>query len=283
MALSFFNKRGQDREMTFIDHLEELRWHIVRSLLAMIIAAIVIFINIDWIYDYIITGPLQSDFISYTALCRFSHWAKIGEALCLPPAKVELQAITFGAQFMSSISIAFIGGFILAFPYIFFEFWKFIKPALTPKELKTTRGSIFWVSFFFFTGAAFGYFLIAPFTFSFLANYQLGKTGILVTKPTLDDYIENLMNLTLGAAIAFQMPIVAYVLTRIGIVTPAFLKAYRKYSYVAILVIAAIITPSQDWMSQAIVFLPLALLYELGIIVSKRALKQMEKRDKEWA
>ena len=269
--------------MTFIDHLEELRWHIVRSLLAMIIAAIVIFINIDWIYDYIITGPLQSDFISYTALCRFSHWAKIGEALCLPPAKVELQAITFGAQFMSSISIAFIGGFILAFPYIFFEFWKFIKPALTPKELKTTRGSIFWVSFFFFTGAAFGYFLIAPFTFSFLANYQLGKTGILVTKPTLDDYIENLMNLTLGAAIAFQMPIVAYVLTRIGIVTPAFLKAYRKYSYVAILVIAAIITPSQDWMSQAIVFLPLALLYELGIIVSKRALKQMEKRDKEWA
>lgn len=269
--------------MTFIDHLEELRWHIVRSLLSVIVAAILIFLYIDWIYDNIITGPLQPDFISYTALCRFSHWARMGESLCLPPATVELQAITFGAQFMSSISIAFIGGFIVAFPYIFWEFWKFIRPALTPNELKSTRGAIGWVSFFFFAGAAFGYFLIAPFTFSFLANYQLGKSGILVTKPTLDDYIENLMNITLGAAIAFQMPVVAYVLTRIGIITPQFLKSYRKYSYVAILVIAAIITPSQDWMSQAIVFVPLALLYELSITISKRVTKQIEKRDKEWA
>lgn len=283
MALSFFNKRGQDREMTFIDHLEELRWHIVRSLLALIVAAVVIFLYIDWIYDNIITGPLQPDFVSYTSLCKFSHWARLGDSLCLPPAKVELQAITFGAQFMSSISIAFIGGFILSFPYIFWEFWKFVKPALTPKELKSTRGAIAWVSFFFFTGAAFGYFLIAPFTFSFLANYQLGDSGILVTKPTLDDYIENLMNITLGAAIAFQMPVVAYVLTRIGLVTPSFLKTYRKYAYVAILVIAAIITPSQDWMSQAIVFLPLALLYELSIRISSRVYKQLEKRDKEWS
>lgn len=283
MALSFFEKRGQDKEMTFIDHLEELRWHILRSLLAILGAAILIFVYIDWIYDHVITGPLQKDFVSYVALCRFSHWVGIGDSLCLPPAKVELQAITFGAQFMSSISIAFMGGFIVAFPYVFWEFWKFVKPALTPKELKSTRGAIFFVSFFFFTGAAFGYFLLAPFTFSFLANFQLGKSGILVTKPTLTDYIENLVNLTLGAAISFQLPVVAYVLTRIGIITPSFLKTYRKYAYVAILVVAAIITPSPDWMSQLIVCVPLVLLYELSITISKRVMKQIEKRDKEWS
>jgi len=282
MALSFLNRRGQDKEMTFIDHLEELRWHILRSLIAILAAAILIFVYIDWIYDNIITGPLQPDFVSYIGLCRFSHWAGLGDSLCLPPAKVELQAITFGAQFMSSISIAFMGGFIVAFPYIFWEFWKFIKPALTSKEAKSTSGAIFWVSFFFFTGAAFGYFLLAPFTFSFLANYQLGKSGILITKPTLTDYIENLVNLTLGAAISFQLPVVAYVLTRIGIVTPTFLKTYRKYAYVAILVVAAIITPSPDWMSQMIVCVPLVLLYELSIIISKRVKKQMDLRDKEW-
>ena len=282
MAISFFNKRGQEREMTFVDHLEELRWHIVRSLIAVIITAILIFIYIDWIYDNVITGPLQPDFVSYRALCQFSHWVGIGDSLCLPPAKVDLQVITFGAQFMSSITIAFMGGIIVAFPYIFWEFWRFIRPALTQKELRSTRGAIFYVSFFFFTGGAFGYFLLAPFTFSFLANYQLGKSGILVTKPTLNDYIENLTNITLGAALAFQLPVVAYVLTRIGIITPKFLRTYRKYAYVAILVIAAIITPSPDWMSQMIVCVPLVLLYEFSIGISKRVLKQLEKKEKEF-
>ena len=125
--------------------------------------------------------------------------------------------------------------------------------------------------------------MLAPFTFSFLANFQLGKTGILVTKPTLTDYIENLVNLTLGAAISFQLPVVAYVLTRIGLITPAFLKTYRKYAYVAILVVAAIITPSPDWMSQMIVCVPLAFLYELSIIISKRVKKEMDRRDREWS
>ena len=282
MALSFFKKRADQREMTFVDHLEELRWHIMRSLLAVVIGAITIFVFIDWIYDHVITGPLQHNFISYVVLCKFSHWIGAGDALCLPPAKVELQAITFGAQFMSSLTIAFIGGIIAAFPYIFWEFWRFVKPALSDKEIRTTRGAIFFVSFFFFTGAAFGYFLLAPFTFSFLANYQLGQSGVLVTKPTLTDYIDNLVNITLGAAIAFQLPVVAYVLTRIGIITPAFLRTYRKYAYVAILVIAAIITPSPDWMSQLIVCVPLVILYEFSIGISKRVIRQQEKKDKEF-
>jgi len=278
MALSFLNKRAQNEEMSFIDHLEELRWHIVRSLLAIIIASIAIFIKMDWFFDTIILGPIRKDFVSYTKLCDFSHWVGIGDSLCMPAVNVPLQATTFGSQFISSITIAFIGGFILAFPYIFWEVWKFIKPALTPKELRNTRGSILFVSFFFFTGAAFGYFLLAPFTFSFLGNYHLGTTTILETRPMLSDYIDNLIDITIGSALSFQLPVVAFVMTKIGLITPSFLKTYRKYAFVVILVVAAVITPSPDWMSQLIVCIPLILLYELSIVISKRVYVAQEKR-----
>jgi len=200
----------------------------------------------------------------------------------MPTVNLKLQANTFGTQFMTSISIAFVGGFIAAFPYVFWELWKFIKPALTKKELMSSRGAIFWVSFFFFVGAAFGYYLLAPFTYSFLANFQLGNTGIMQTIPTLADYIENLIDIIIGSALAFQLPIISYVLTRIGLITPAFLQTYRKYAFVAILVIAAIITPSPDWMSQLIVSTPLVLLYELSIIISKRVYRDLEKKWEEW-
>ncbi|WP_350340054.1 twin-arginine translocase subunit TatC [Paraflavitalea speifideaquila] len=152
-----FNKRKADNpEMTFIDHLEELRWHIMRSVLAILIGAIVVFIYIDWIFDTIIAGPLQANFYTYSALCKFSQWVGAGDSLCLPPPKVaELQTTTFGASFMSSITIAFVGGFIFAFPYIFWEFWRFVKPALSPKELKSTRGR----SFLFPSSFSWGYVL----------------------------------------------------------------------------------------------------------------------------
>jgi sec-independent protein translocase protein TatC len=284
MALSFLKKRAaDDTEMTFVDHLEALRWHIMRSLLAIIAAAIVMFVYIDWIFDNVITAPLQADFATYIYLCKFSEWIGAGQTLCLPPpANVEMQTTTFGSQFMSSITIAIAGGFIVAFPYIFWELWKFIKPALTPKELKSTRGAIFWVSLFFFLGVAFGYYLLAPFTFSFLLNYTLGTKHLLVARPTLADYMENLVDIIIGSAIAFQLPIVSYVLTRIGLVTPRFLRTYRKYAYVAILVIAAIITPSPDWMSQMIVFLPLCALYEFSVLISARVFKRQQEKDQNW-
>jgi sec-independent protein translocase protein TatC len=282
MALSFLKKRSAKEEMTFIDHLEELRWHIVRSLIAVIIVAILIFINMDWFFDTIILGPIRPDFISYTKFCEFSHWAGMGDSLCMPPVQSKLQATTFGSQFISSITIAFFGGFICAFPYIFWEVWKFIRPALTDKELRSTRGAIIFVSFFFFLGAAFGYFLLAPFTFSFLSNYNLGTSGILETRPMLSDYIENLTNITMGAALSFQLPVVSFVLTKIGLITPGFLRTYRKYAFVAILVVAAIITPSPDWMSQMLVCIPLILLYELSIVISARVAANDEKKMREW-
>lgn len=283
MALSFLNKRsGEKAEMSFIDHLEELRWHLMRMVIAVLTMAMLIFAFQDEVFDKVILGPLSKDFISYIALCNFSHWIGMGDSICMPPPNVNLQATAFGTQFISSISIAFIGGFIAAFPYLFWEVWRFIKPALSDKEKKSARGAIFWVSLFFFSGAAFGYFILAPFTFSFLSNFTLGTQHIIKTIPTLDDYIDNLTNVTLGAGLAFQLPVVSFVLSKIGIITPKFLRTYRKFAIVAILVVAAIITPSPDWMSQMIVFLPLFLLYELGILISARVYKQKLKEEKEW-
>lgn len=279
-------KKGKidESEMTFIDHLEELRSHIIRSILAILILAVVIFIYRDWFFDKVITGPINPDFISYKALCNFSHWLGIGDALCMPPVEVQMQTTTFGGQFISSITIAFVGGFLIAFPYIFWEFWRFIKPALQEKEVKNTRFAIFWVSFFFFLGAAFGYFLLGPFTFNFLAGFQLGTEHLLVTRPTLTDYIDNLVNLILGCGIAFELPVLTYVLTRIGIITPNFLKKTRKYAIVIILVAAAIITPSPDWMSQMLVFIPLLLLYEISIVIATKVYKEEKKKElEEWS
>ncbi|TDH20891.1 twin-arginine translocase subunit TatC [Segetibacter sp. 3557_3] len=287
MAIRIINRlkpqEGQE-EMTFVDHLEALRWHIVRSLLAIIIIGIVIFINIDWVFDRVIAGPLQNDFISYRAMCSFSHLIHLGDALCMPPINIKMQTTTFSSQFMSSITIAFMGGFIAAFPYIFWELWSFIKPALTPKEVKHASGSIFWVSLFFFTGAAFGYFLLGPFTFNFLANYTIGTTQLLEAKPTLTDYLDNLLDIILGCGIAFELPVLAYVLTKIGLITPEILRSSRKYAVVVILVISAVITPSPDWTSQMLVFVPLFLLYQLSIVISKRAYKEEQKREaEEWS
>jgi sec-independent protein translocase protein TatC len=286
MAVSFIKRRNKEEraEMTFIDHLEELRWHIVRSLIAVLVIAVAIFLNIQWVFDKIIAGPIRPDFVSYKALCDLSHWLHVGNALCMNPVKVEMQNTTFGGQFFSSFTIAFIGGLIAAFPYIFWEFWRFIRPALRPGELKHTRFAIFWVSFFFFLGAAFGYFILGPFTFNFLASFEISASNMVKTRPTISDYIDNLTNLILGCGIAFEMPVLAFVLTKAGIVTPSFLRASRKYAIVVILIAAAIITPSPDWISQLIVFLPLMLLYELGVIVSARVYKQEQKKElEEWS
>lgn len=283
MATSIFNRGGnpETAEMSFIDHLEALRWHIIRSVLAILVLGTVIFIYRNWVFDYIILGPINPDFVSYSALCKFSHFIHAGDALCLKSFHVDMQTTTYAGQFLSSITIAITGGLLAAFPYIFWEFWLFVKPALKPKELKNTRFIIFWVSFFFFLGAAFGYFILGPFTFNFLGTFTLGTKGMLVTRPTLSDYLENLTNIILGCGIAFELPVLASVLTRIGLITPNFLRRSRRYAIVIILIIAAFITPSPDWISQTIVFIPLMSLYELSIFVSKKAYKALEDYDKQ--
>lgn len=282
MAL-FSKKNAEKKEMTFIDHLDALRSHLVRSVLAILILAITFFIYRDWIFDNIITGPLNHDFISYKIFCKLSHLFHLGDALCMQPVEVKMQSNTFGGQLFSAITMCFVGGIILAFPYLFWEIWKFVKPALKEKEIKGTRFVVFWVSFFFLLGSLFGFMILGPFTFNFLAGFQLGTNHLIDTRPTLSDYFDNLISLTVGCGLAFELPVISWVLTKIGIITPKYLKNIRRYAVVVILIVAAVITPSPDISSQLIVFIPLMSLYELSIIISSRVYKEEKKKEEEWS
>ena len=274
---------NKNAEMSFVEHLEELRWHIIRSAIAWVIAAVAIFIKIDWVFDNVIAGPARSNFISYRLFCSLSHKLGLGDSLCMPPVNIPLQGNTVSGPFMSALSIAMVGGLILAFPYLFYELWRFVKPALSEKEKAYSKGSIFWVSLCFFIGAAFGYFILAPFTFNFLANFKLGESTTYQYLPTLGDFIDTITNIVLGCGIAFELPVLAFVLAKIGLINAQFLKDYRKYAIVIILLVAAIITPSPDWTSQMIVAVPLLLLYEISIWLVKRVDAKKPKTEKTWS
>ena len=274
MAKSLFNRNGGSAaEMSFVDHLEALRWHIMRSLLAVFVGAIIVFVYMDFFFGEIVMGPANKDFITYRLLCSTSHRLGLGDALCLSDINLKLISTEMSSQFMMSFTIAFVGGFIISFPYVFWEFWRFVRPALTDKELNRTRGVIFWVSLLFFSGVGFGYFLIAPYTVNFFAAYTLSP--MIQNTFTVSDYIDNIVSLVLGTGIVFQLPLVVFFLAKVGIITAAFLRTYRKFAVVVILVIAAIITPP-DVVSQLIVTVPLWLLYEISISIAARVNKEQE-------
>lgn len=281
--LNFFNKRKKDTgaEMSFVDHLEELRWHLVRSVIAVAIGAVGVFIFSDFIVDQIIFGPTRANFISSQWFCGIGKSLGLGDGLCFKGTDAKFQSNTMMGQFVSSLTIAFVGGFIIAFPYIFWEFWKFIKPALSEKEKRRTTGVIFWVSFLFFLGVAFGYFVLAPFMVSFYFNYTMSPQ--IVVFPTFSDYLENLFYTTVGIGLLFQMPLLVMVLARIGFVTAAFLRKYRRHAFVLILIAAAIITPTTDPFSLTIVTIPLYILFEASIALAARVNKKQEKAMNEWS
>lgn len=287
MALLDFLSRRQkdsDAEMSFIDHLEELRWHIIRSVIAVLICAIVVFIFSDFVVDTILFGPTRPDFVSARWLCSLGRSIGIGDTLCFPEVKAKFLENTMTGQFIASFTLAFIGGFIIAFPYIFWEFWRFVKPALSTKELRKTRGVIFWVSLLFFMGVAFGYFILTPFMVNFYFNYKLSAQ--IEIMPSFSDYLENLIYTTVGIGVLFQMPLLVMVLARIGIVTAKFLRKYRRHAFVLILIAAAIITPSTDPFSLTIVTIPLYLLFEASVIVAARVNKsqaEKENNPEEWS
>jgi sec-independent protein translocase protein TatC len=284
MAKSIFKRRSDTGvEMSFIDHLEALRWHIMRALMAILIGAIVVFVKMDFFFGEVVMGPANKDFITYRALCKFSHWVGLGDAMCMEEINLKLISTQMSSQFMMSFTIAFVGGFIVAFPYVFWEFWKFIRPALTEKEVRKTGGMIFWVSLLFFTGVAFGYFLIAPYTVNFFAAYTLSP--MIANTFTVADYIDNIVSLVVGTGVVFQLPLAVYFLAKIGLVTAQFLRTYRKFAVVIILVLAAVITPP-DVLSQLIVTIPLWFLYEISIGIAARVNKKdqfLVKPTDEWS
>jgi sec-independent protein translocase protein TatC len=256
----------------------------MRAALALLVSGIFVFLNIDFFFNKIVMGPAHKDFVTYRVLCDASHAMGLGRALCLENINLTLISTEMSSQFMMSFTIAMVGGFILAFPYIFWEFWRFTKPALTDKEQTKTRGVIFWVSLLFFLGVGFGYYLIAPYTVNFFASYTLSP--LIKNTFTVRDYIDNIVSLVLGTGITFQLPLVVLFLSKVGILTPTFLRNNRKYAFVIILVIAAIITPP-DVISQMIVTLPILLLYEISIWISARTVKQLDEpvqdKPEEWS
>lgn len=284
MALmDFFNRRKKDvnAEMSFIDHLEELRWHIIRMAIAVIAAAIIVFIYINSIVDKVLFAPTRADFISSLWLCKLGKLIHAGDVLCFGDVKAKFLETTMTGQFVSSFTLAFVGGFIIAFPYVFWEFWRFVKPALSDKERKRTSGVIFWVSILFFIGVAFGYFILTPFMVNFYFNYKLSAQ--IEIMPTFSDYLENLIYTTVGIGILFQLPLLVMVLAKIGIVTGKFLKKYRRHAFVLILIAAAIITPSTDPFSLTIVTIPLYILYEASIMIASRINRRQDKETNEWS
>ena len=258
----------QDKEMSFVDHLEELRWHILRALVAIFVGGIGLFIFSDWYFARVLLGPLKSDFISYDFICQLT-----GGNLCLAPEEdIVVQAIGVGEQFITSVKMSFIGGFVVAFPYVFYEFWSFIRPGLYAEEQRATRWVILICSILFFIGVSFGFLVIAPFGMYFLVNYTVGG---VVNIPTLDSAIGYMMMFTLPAALIFELPVVVHFLARFGLVTAESMRKYRKHSIIGILVLAALMTPP-DVVTQILIAVPLYSLYELSIYVAKRAQKQYE-------
>ena len=282
MALSLFrrNKDSERSEMSFVDHLEVLRGHLFRSAFAIAIGAVVVGVYNKFFIRGVLMGPTHDDFPTYSVLCKIGQALNINR-LCMKGIAVKMQSTAVSGQFSVFFNVILIGGFIIAFPYVFWQFWKFVKPALTKKELRSTSGVIFWVSFLFFTGVLFGYFVIAPYTVSFFANFQLDTN--IENRWTITSYLDTLVPLILGTGLAFQLPLVMYFLSKVGIVGSAFLKKYRKHAIVIMLIVAGVITPP-DVLSQIIVTLPLILLYEVSIVLAKKVEKAKEEEERrEWS
>ena len=272
----FFNKRGQSKQaqMAFVDHIEELRWHIIRAILAILIASAYCFFNIEWIFTNIILGPTQNDFISYQYLNKLGALLHIS-ALQLQDMSIQFQNTELSGQFMMSFSVSFMMGLILAFPFVFWELWKFIRPALKASELRYARGIVFWSSLLFFIGVLFAYYIIAPFTINFFANYQLSPQFKNII--TITNYYDTMSDLIMGMGLVFELPVIVYFLSRIGILTPKLMRDKRRYAIVIIFFLAVIISPP-DWFSCWLIALPLMLLFEISIGISDRANKARMKK-----
>ena len=259
-------------ELSFLEHLEELRWHLVRSILAIIVIAIVAFVFKDFIFDTIILGPKSPDFFTNQVFCSLGQLVHV-EKLCINSNSFQVININMAGQFMTHIMISILAGFILAFPYVFYEFWKFMKPALLKKEKNVARGAVFYSSVLFMTGILFGYYLICPLSVHFLGSYSVSEQ--VLNQINLKSYISTIASVSLAAGIIFELPVLVYFLSKIGLVTPEFLRKYRKHSLVIILTLSAIITPP-DIFSQVMVCFPLLFLYEIGIRISKRVVKERD-------
>jgi len=259
-------------EMSFLEHLEVMRWHLVRSIAAIVILALVAFVFKDIVFDKIILAPKEPPFPTNRWLCQLGEILGL-QRICINQDPFSLQTVKMAEQFSMHIIVSLVAGIVIAFPYIFWEFWRFIIPALYDKEKQTASGAVFYTSLLFILGVAFGYYIIAPLSVNFLGNYKVSES--VISAPTLRSYVQTITSVVLAAGLVFQLPILVYFLSKVGLVTPDFLKKYRRHSIILIVTMSAIITPP-DVFSQILVAFPLMILYEIGIGISRRIIRQQE-------
>ncbi len=260
----------EEVEMSFLDHLEELRWHLIRSLGAIMVFAVAAFFAKNLVFHTILLGPSRVDFWTYEMLCRLSEILK-SEALCIDELPFIIQSRKMTGQFSMHVTSSFVVGIICAFPYAFWEIWRFIKPGLYPTERKAARGATFFVSMLFIIGVLFGYFVVTPISINFLANYQLDPS--ILNEFDIISYVSTVITLVLACGILFQLPIVVYFLTRAGLITPEVMRTYRKHAIIVILILGAMLTPP-DPFSQILIAMPLFGLYQVSIFISARVIKK---------
>jgi sec-independent protein translocase protein TatC len=254
------------KEMSFLDHLEALRWHLFRSAIAICVGGGIVFSFQDWVFANIILAPKSQDFITFKLLC------KLGPNFCYTPPKFDLVTRELGEQFTESMYVGVWLGVILASPYILYEIWKFVKPGLYKKEQDAVSGIVLICAALFILGVCFGYFVLAPFSIAFLAGYTVGA----INMPTLSSYISYMTMFTLPIGLVFELPVILFFMTKIGVITPSFLRKYRRHAVVLIVIAAGVITPP-DVLSQLLVCFPLLLLYEVSILVCTREYKRKQK------
>jgi sec-independent protein translocase protein TatC len=269
-----------EKELSFLDHLEELLWLLIRTTLAIVILGTVAFLAKGFVFDTIIFGPKNADFPTYKLLCDAATFLGFEANFCFEELPFRVQSRTMAGQFSAHIWTSILAGFIVAFPYVVYEFWKFISPAMRKNERNSSRGFIIVASLLFFIGVLFGYYIVTPLSINFLGNYQVSEQ--VFNDFDLSSYIGLLRASVLASGLIFELPIVIYVLTKIGIVTPEILRKYRKFALVGVLILSAIITPP-DIASQVVVAVPVLILYEISIFISKAVVKGQLKKEKKHA
>ena len=278
MALDQLDDEFVDqKEMSFLDHIDAFRGHIVSAVIAVLALSIIAFFNKYLLFDVILFGPIHTDFWTYQVLCDLSHQFTNSDEFCIKEMGFTLSNISMSGQFSEHIFISFISGIILAFPFILWEVWRFIKPALSGKEIKYARGLVFFSSMLFFIGILFGYFFLSPLSINFLVSYKVSE--LVSNEINLDSYVSFIATLTFATGLVFEMPILVYFLAKIGILSSGWMRKSRRYAIVVIMILAAVLTPSPDIASMVLMFIPLYSLYEVSILVAANV-ERTEKRKK---
>lgn len=274
---AFKNKgKSLEAEMSFFEHLEVLRWHILRSCIAVGIFLILAFVFYDFIFNSIIMGPKHSDFWTYRMMCKIGEVFNI-EGFCVTEIPGEIINTQMAGQFIVQINSALLISVMLGFPYLLYEVWLFVKPALTEIERKSASGFVLFATILFILGLLFGYYIVTPLSINFLSSYNISDT--INNTITIQSYLSFVSTLTLGCGIIFELPVVVYILSKLGILTAEFMRNSRRYAIVVILIIAAIITPTPDVLTMLTVSFPMFILYEFSILIAARIQKRRIKKE----